>query len=87
MESQKFIRYLLAEHLLRQEVRVRGINSLNDYHGDLRKNLLLMQDRDVPVTYTNTSDLERDITFKPGVSVKEDLNQFVKRRKSCHASF
>jgi UDP-glucuronate 4-epimerase len=42
-----------------------------------KKNLLPMQAGDVPATYADVADLERDIGFKPQTSVEEGIKHFV----------
>ena len=38
--------------------------------------LVAMQNGDVPVTYADTSDLERDFNFKPLTSLRDGLRRF-----------
>ncbi|KOR32142.1 capsular biosynthesis protein CpsI [Achromatium sp. WMS3] len=42
-----------------------------------KKNLLPMQAGDVPATYADVADLERDVGFKPQTSVEEGIGKFV----------
>ena len=42
-----------------------------------KKNLLPMQPGDVPSTYADTSDLEKDLGYKPYTDVKEGIRKFV----------
>ena len=42
-----------------------------------KKNLLPMQPGDVPSTWADTSDLERDLGYKPYTPVKEGIKKFV----------
>jgi len=42
-----------------------------------KKNFLPMQAGDVPTTYANVDDLQRDIGFKPSTPIKKGLRQFV----------
>ncbi len=42
-----------------------------------KKNLLPMQAGDVPATYADVADLERDVGFKPRTSVEEGIGKFV----------
>ena len=35
-----------------------------------------MQKGDVPITYADTSDLERDFGYKPSTSLRETLREF-----------
>ena len=47
---------------------------------DIKKHMKLvpMQPGDVPVTYADTSDLERDFGYKPKTSLREGLRKFAK---------
>ncbi|KAB4443945.1 protein CapI, partial [Bacteroides thetaiotaomicron] len=40
------------------------------------KELVPMQPGDVPVTYADTTPLERDFGFKPSTSLREGLRKF-----------
>ena len=42
-----------------------------------RKELLPMQPGDVPATYADIADLERDVGFRPSTPLKEGIEQFV----------
>jgi len=42
-----------------------------------KKNFLPMQAGDVPATYADVADLERDVGFKPQTSVEEGIGRFV----------
>lgn len=55
-----------------------------DYDFTSHKELVAMQPGDVPVTYADTSDLERDYGFKPNTSLKEGLKAFSTWYKSFH---
>lgn len=44
-----------------------------DYDFEAHKELVLMQARDVPVTYADTSALEADFGFKPDTSLQDRL--------------
>ena len=48
-----------------------------DYDFEAHKELAPMQPGDVPVTYADTSALERDFGFKPGTPLREGLRKFV----------
>lgn len=48
----------------------------NDYDFELHKKLVSMQPGDVPVTYADVSDLERDFGYKPKTSLREGLRKF-----------
>ena len=47
-----------------------------DYDFDSHKELVPMQPGDVPVTYADTSALERDFSFKPSTSLRQGLRAF-----------
>ena len=47
-----------------------------DYDFDSHKELVPMQPGDVPVTYADTSALERDFGFKPSTSLRQGLRVF-----------
>ena len=48
----------------------------DDYDFEAHKKLVPMQAGDVPVTYADTSDLERDFGFKPSTSLRMGLRSF-----------
>ena len=47
-----------------------------DYDFDSHKKLVAMQPGDVPVTYADVSELEKDFGFKPSTSLREGLRKF-----------
>lgn len=47
-----------------------------DYDFEAHKELVAMQPGDVPVTYADTSTLERDFGFKPRTSLRDGLRRF-----------
>lgn len=57
-----------------------------DYDFDAHKKLVPMQPGDVPVTYADTSALERDFGFKPHTSLQEGLRKFAQWYKSFYMS-
>ena len=59
-----------------QEELVRAGVLPEDYDFDAHKELVPMQPGDVPVTYADTSALERDFGFKPATSLREGLRAF-----------
>ncbi|MBP3823620.1 MAG: GDP-mannose 4,6-dehydratase [Bacteroidaceae bacterium] len=61
---------ILQEELLRAGVLPA------DYDFDAHKELVPMQPGDVPITYADTSALERDFGFKPSTSLREGLRHF-----------
>ena len=48
----------------------------SDYDFEAHKKLVPMQPGDVPITYADTSALERDFGFKPSTSLREGLRRF-----------
>lgn len=50
----------------------------DDFNFEAHKKLVPMQPGDVPVTYADTSALERDVEFKPSTSLKDGLRAFAK---------
>lgn len=61
---------ILQEELIRAKVLP------EDYNFESHKKLVPMQPGDVPVTYADTSALERDFGFKPSTSLREGLRKF-----------
>ena len=61
--------------ILQQELIRAGVLSA-DYDFEAHKELVPMQPGDVPVTYADTSALERDFGFKPSTSLREGLRKF-----------
>ena len=55
-----------------------------DYDFDSHKELVPMQPGDVPVTYADTSALERDFGFKPSTSLREGLRKFAEWYKEFY---
>lgn len=47
-----------------------------DYNFETHKKLVPMQPGDVPVTFADTSELEKDFDFKPKTSLREGLSKF-----------
>lgn len=57
---------------------MRYIEVLEDTLGiKAQKNLLPMQAGDVPATYADVEDLERDVGFKPATSLEDGISRFV----------
>ena len=50
----------------------------SDYDFEAHKELVAMQPGDVPVTYADTSALEKDFGFKPSTPLREGLRHFAK---------
>ncbi len=61
---------ILSEKLVRAGVLP------EDYDFEAHKELVAMQPGDVPVTYADTSALERDFGFKPHTPLREGLRKF-----------
>ena len=61
---------ILSEELVRAKVLP------EDYDFEAHKKLVPMQPGDVPITYADTSDLERDFGYKPKTSLREGLRKF-----------
>ena len=55
-----------------------------DYDFEAHKKLVPMQPGDVPVTYADTSALERDFGFKPATSLREGLRKFAEWYKKFY---
>ena len=61
--------------ILQQELLRAGVLPA-DYDFEAHKELVPMQPGDVPVTFADTSALERDFGFKPSTSLREGLKAF-----------
>lgn len=55
-----------------------------DYDFDAHEKLVPMQPGDVPITYADTSALERDFGFKPSTSLREGLRKFAQWYKTFY---
>lgn len=55
-----------------------------DYDFEAHKELVAMQPGDVPVTYADTSALERDFGFKPHTPLREGLRKFAEWYKEFY---
>lgn len=69
--------------ILQQELVRAGVLP-EDYDFESHKKLVPMQPGDVPVTYADTSDLERDFGFKPSTSLREGLRKFAEWYKEFY---
>lgn len=67
-----------------QEELVRAGVLPEDYDFESRKVLVPMQPGDVPVTYADTTALERDFGFKPSTSLREGLRRFAQWYKAYY---
>lgn len=69
--------------ILQQEL-IRARVLPNDYDFESHKELVAMQPGDVPVTYADTSALERDYGFKPSTSLRDGLRKFAEWYKEFY---
>lgn len=69
--------------ILQQELVRAGVLP-EDYNFDEHKELVPMQAGDVPVTYADTSALERDFGFKPSTTLREGLRRFAEWYKEFY---
>lgn len=67
-----------------QEELVRAGVLPKDYDFEAHKKLVPMQAGDVPVTYADTSALEKDFGFKPNTSLREGLRKFAEWYKGFY---
>ena len=72
-----FVR-ILQEELVRAKVLP------EDYDFEAHKELVPMQPGDVPVTFADTSALERDYGFKPSTSLRDGLRRFAQWYKEFY---
>lgn len=70
-------------HILSEELIRAGVLP-EDYDFEAHKELVPMQPGDVPVTYADSSDLEREFGFKPTVDLRTGLRQFAKWYKEYY---
>lgn len=69
--------------ILQQELIRAGVLP-EDYNFEAHKELVPMQPGDVPVTYADTTALERDFGFKPATSLREGLRKFAQWYKDFY---
>ena len=69
---------ILQQELIRAEVLP------SDYDFEAHKELVPMQPGDVPVTYADTSALERDFGFKPSTDLRTGLRRFAEWYKEFY---
>ena len=69
--------------ILQQELVNAGVLP-QDFDFEAQKKLVPMQPGDVPVTYADTSALERDFGFKPSTSLREGLRRFAQWYKAFY---
>ena len=69
--------------ILQEELLAAGVLPA-DYDFEAHKELVPMQPGDVPVTFADTSALERDFGFKPSTSLRDGLRAFAKWYKEYY---
>lgn len=69
--------------ILQQELIRAGVLP-DDYDFEAHKELVPMQPGDVPVTYADTSALERDFGFKPSTSLRDGLRKYAEWYKEFY---
>ena len=69
--------------ILQEELLAAGVLPA-DYDFEAHKELVPMQPGDVPVTFADTSALERDFGFKPSTSLREGLRAFAQWYKEYY---
>ena len=69
--------------ILQQELVSAGVLPV-DYDFDSHKKLVAMQPGDVPVTFADTSALEKDFGFKPHTSLRDGLRKFAQWYKEFY---
>ncbi len=67
-----------------QEELVRAGVLPSDYDFESHKKLVPMQQGDVPITYADTTPLERDFGFKPDTSLRDGLRKFAEWYKKFY---
>lgn len=67
-----------------QEELIRAGVLPSDYDFESHKELVAMQPGDVPVTYADTSALEKDYGFKPSTSLRDGLRKFAEWYKEFY---
>ena len=70
-------------NILQEELIRAGVLS-KDYDFDSHKELVAMQPGDVPITYADTSMLEKDYGFKPKTSLRDGLRNFAEWYKDFY---
>lgn len=69
--------------ILQQELIAAGVLP-NDYDFETHKQLVPMQQSDVPVTYADTTPLERDYGYKPSTDLRTGLRNFARWYKDFY---
>ena len=70
-------------NILQEELVHAGVLP-QDYDFESHKELVAMQPGDVPITYADTSALERDFGFKPKTTLREGLRKFAQWYKDFY---
>ena len=70
--------YILQQELIRAKVLP------ENYDFGAHKELVPMQTGDVPITYADTSALEKDFGFRPNTSLREGLRRFAEWYKKFY---
>lgn len=70
-------------NILQEELVLAGVLP-DDYDFEAHKELVPMQPGDVPVTYADTTALERDFGFKPSTSLRDGLRAFAQWYKKYY---
>lgn len=68
---------------MQQELSRAGVLP-TDYNLEAHKELVPMQPGDVPVTYADTTPLERDFGFKPSTKLQDGLRAFAEWYKEFY---
>lgn len=71
--------------ILQQELVRAGVLP-KDYDFEAHKKLVPMQPGDVPITYADTSALERDFGFKPSTDLRDGLRKFAEWYKAFYGA-
>lgn len=71
--------------ILQEELVSAGVLP-EDFDFEAHKKLVPMQAGDVPVTYADTTPLERDFGFRPSTPLREGLRQFARWYKEFYLS-
>lgn len=69
--------------ILQQELVSAGVLP-SDFDFEAHKKLVPMQPGDVPVTYADTTELERDFGFKPQTDLRQGLREFARWYKAFY---
>lgn len=69
--------------ILSEELVLAGVLS-KDFDFEAHKELVAMQPGDVPVTFADTSALEKDFGFKPSTSLRDGLRKFAQWYKNFY---